>query len=106
MARVSKAAPAPGDQQEWRKGGEKARAARRRVASQVHEMVVESERTGSKSMLAARLREVSAAEGCGDRAVLRSALMEVAAEAAAWAVHVDLASTETDRWHSNGLAAG
>jgi hypothetical protein len=106
VARVSKAAPAPGDQQEWRRGGEKARAARRRVASQVHEMIVESERTGSKSMVAARLREVSAAERSGDPAVLRAALMEVSAEAAAWAVHIDLGQVDGDRWHSNRVTAG
>jgi hypothetical protein len=87
---VSRAETGRGDPEEWQAGAKTARFARQRTANRIGEMIVESDQTGSKDLLAQRLRELIAAERSGDPLVVHGALMELASAAGARAVGLQL----------------
>ena len=65
--------------------------ARRNVAEQLGELLVESGYSGSKQLVADRLRTVLEAERRDEPRVLQSAVMELAVAAGAWVASIDLA---------------
>lgn len=75
---------------EWVRGQEAARAARAAVAEQLTALLVGRGMTGDRAVLALRVRQLAEAEREGDPAVVRAAVMEVSAAAAAWCVSLDL----------------
>lgn len=67
------------------------RAARRRqnVADQLYAALIESAYTGSRDVLALRLRSVMEAERRADLLALRGALMDLAVTSAGWVADLD-----------------
>lgn len=66
-----------------------AQGARRNVADQLVEMLIESQAGGSRNVVAVRIREVLEAESWREPRVMRAAIMELAVAAAAWAATLD-----------------
>lgn len=67
------------------------------VAEQVAELIRESGITGSPDLIAARVREIVAAQRTGDPYTVRAAAMNVAVAAAAYAVQIDM-TTQGRGW--------
>ncbi|MCA1571208.1 MAG: hypothetical protein LC798_12995 [Chloroflexi bacterium] len=65
------------------------RTARANVAAQLTDLLMTSERAGSRELVALRVQAVTEAERIGDRAVCRHARMEAAVAFALWAVAAD-----------------
>ena len=73
-------------------GTRQARELRQNVADQLHEVIVETELTGSTDYVARRLREVADAERSGDDVTRRAAYLELSAAAAAMCVQIEMES--------------
>lgn len=71
---------------------ERADTARRAVAGQLSELLVEQQRTGGREPFAERVRGIAEAQRTGDPVLLRAAVMEAAVEAGRWAATLDLAN--------------
>jgi hypothetical protein len=65
--------------------------ARRNVAEQIGNLLIESGFSGSKGVVAERLKKVLEAERRDEPRVLRAAVMELAVAAGAWVASIDLA---------------
>lgn len=90
MARVSSANMTGKDPTEWVVGARAARAARKTVCSQLTELILNSDSTGSRELVARRVGEYAEATRHGDLVAERAALMELAAAAGSTAAGVDL----------------
>lgn len=91
MARVSRAKPSKqGEPEEYKVNAKRARAAREDAGDQVRWAISHADLTGSPEYVARRVREWLEAEREGDPFVTRAALLEIAAAAGAYIVHLDL----------------
>lgn len=93
---VSRAEASKGDPAAWQSGARRATTARANVAAQLTLDIIESDMTGSGSLLADRLRLLTTARGVGDLGATRAAAMDVAHAAAAYAVALDVDAIEPD----------
>lgn len=89
MARVSAANMTKKDPTEWVAGARVARAARKRVASQLSDLIIDADLTGSPEFVARRVAEYAEAIRHHDDSGQRAALMELAVAAATTAAGLD-----------------
>lgn len=89
MARVSAANMTKKDPTEWVTGAKVARAARKRVAAQLTDLITAADLTGSPELVARRITDYVAAIREGDLPAQRAALMELSVAAATTAAGLD-----------------
>lgn len=92
MAHVSRANMDEKKPTEWVEGAKVGRAARKRVAGQLKELIEGADLTGSTDLVARRIRSYSKAVKSGDAESQRAALMELAAAAGTTAAGIDARS--------------
>jgi hypothetical protein len=90
MARVSKADMTEKNPAEWVAGAKAARAARKNVSDQLTKLIESADLTGSRPLVARRIRELAGAQRSGDVAAERAALMELAVAASTSAADIDV----------------
>lgn len=95
MARVSAANMTKKDPTEWVAGAKIARAARKRVASQLTDLITAADLTGSPELVARRVADYAEAIRHGDAAGQRAALMELAVASATTAASLDGVAAST-----------
>lgn len=89
MARVSAANMTSKDPTEWVAGAKVARAARKRVAAQLSDLITTADLGGSPEFVARRVAEYAESIRHADAAGQRAALMELAVAAATTAAGLD-----------------
>lgn len=75
---------------EWVEGQKVGRAARQHVSKQLRQLIEDADLTGSRELVADRIKSYAAAVKANDSVAERAALMEIAAAAAATAAGIDV----------------